>query len=166
MVDYVHSTFQYYSKWDNFKELFVIPYKKGHFKSTGRLFPSKTSKLVKTSKIESTKTQKTSSNAGGASTLATATSGTVKASSGTPINPEKKTHSKPPKKTPEQPTNKAKEDENELYQQVYFTRSKTPRAVRPSHVKLKVGQVVEHKQDGYIGVIVGWDEVAKVSMYV
>ena len=56
----------------------------------------------------------------------------------------------------------SKEVEEYLYREVYFAHSKTPRRNRPPQVKLKVGQVVKHKQDGYYGVIVGWDEVARV----
>ena len=44
----------------------------------------------------------------------------------------------------------------------YFARSESPRVSRPPHVKFKVGQVVKHRQEGYFGVIIGWDETAKV----
>ena len=55
-----------------------------------------------------------------------------------------------------------KEEKEYLYREVYFGHSKTPRTVRPANVKLKVGQVVKHKDQLYYGVIVAWDEVAKV----
>ena len=45
----------------------------------------------------------------------------------------------------------------------YFAASRTPRHPRPTSVKYRIGQVVKHRKYGYYGVIVGWDEVAKVS---
>ena len=44
----------------------------------------------------------------------------------------------------------------------YFAGSQVPRDPRPPQVKFHVGQVVKHVRYGYYGVIVGWDEVAKV----
>uniref|UniRef100_UPI00398F6E36 uncharacterized protein n=1 Tax=Pristiophorus japonicus TaxID=55135 RepID=UPI00398F6E36 len=43
----------------------------------------------------------------------------------------------------------------------YFAGSLEPRSPRPLSVKYRVGQVFRHKQDGYLGVIVGWDENAR-----
>ncbi|XP_020383811.2 uncharacterized protein si:dkey-261l7.2 [Rhincodon typus] len=43
----------------------------------------------------------------------------------------------------------------------YFADSPEPRSPRPLSVKYRVGQVFRHRQDGYIGVIVGWDEKAR-----
>ncbi|XP_060712699.1 uncharacterized protein si:dkey-261l7.2 [Hemiscyllium ocellatum] len=43
----------------------------------------------------------------------------------------------------------------------YFADSPEPRSPRPLSVKYRVGQVIKHRQDGYIGVIVGWDEKAR-----
>lgn len=165
MVDYVQSTFQHYSKWDNFKELFVIPYKKGHFKSSGKLFPG-TSKFIKTSTVETTrhKTQSSPVKSGGkASSSSTSSTGstvkksTANAKTNLQNDPEDKTNTR---KNTKQDTKKAKETVEE---EVYFSHSKVPRSPRPPHVKLKVGQVVRHQVDRYIGVIIGWDEVAKVS---
>ncbi|XP_041044061.1 si:dkey-261l7.2 [Carcharodon carcharias] len=45
--------------------------------------------------------------------------------------------------------------------QGYFADSLEPRSPRPPAVKYRVGQVFRHKQDGYYGAIVGWDEKAK-----
>lgn len=45
----------------------------------------------------------------------------------------------------------------------YFAGSRKPRHPRPTYVKYRVGQVVKHRKYGFYGVIVGWDEVAKVS---
>lgn len=69
------------------------------------------------------------------------------------------------KKLPEPIDKVTKEvkDEDYLFKQVYFAHSKTPRTKRPAHVKFKVGEVVKHKEDGFYGVIVGWDEHALVS---
>ena len=44
----------------------------------------------------------------------------------------------------------------------YFSTSPKPRAPRPAKVAYRVGQVIKHKKWGYRGVIVGWDEKAKV----
>ena len=44
----------------------------------------------------------------------------------------------------------------------YFSTSPKPRAPRPPKVAYRVGQVIKHKKWGYRGVIVGWDEKAKV----
>ena len=54
-------------------------------------------------------------------------------------------------------------DEKYMYKNVYFARSKTPRVNRPDHVTLRVGDVVKHTEQGYYGVVVGWDEKAVVS---
>ena len=56
----------------------------------------------------------------------------------------------------------AKEVEDYLMEEVYFGQSKTPRNHRPSSVSFGVGQVVRHKMAEYVGVIIGWDTVAKV----
>ena len=47
----------------------------------------------------------------------------------------------------------------------YFAGSQVPRDPRPPQVKFYVGQVVKHVRYGYYGVIVGWDEVAKVTVF-
>ena len=44
----------------------------------------------------------------------------------------------------------------------YFANSPIPRDPRPKSVKYYVGQVIQHRQFGYHGVIIGWDEVTKV----
>ena len=50
-----------------------------------------------------------------------------------------------------------------ISEEEYFAGSRKPRHPRPTSVKYKVGQVVKHRKYGFYGVIVGWDEVAKVS---
>ena len=48
----------------------------------------------------------------------------------------------------------------------HFAYSPKPRRNRPEKVKYRVGQVFKHKWLGYHGVIIGWDEHAKVrTMY-
>ncbi|XP_069743528.1 uncharacterized protein [Narcine bancroftii] len=43
----------------------------------------------------------------------------------------------------------------------YFAGSLEHRSPRPPNVKYRVGQVFRHKHEGFLGVIVGWDENAK-----
>ena len=45
----------------------------------------------------------------------------------------------------------------------HFASSLNSRSPRPRQIKFRVGQVIEHKIHHYRGVIVGWDEVLKVS---
>lgn len=145
VVNFINSTFQYYSKWENVKKLFVVPYKKGRFNAEKYTSGSKSD-----SKVFLDRTDK----------FGQAESSSLKS---------KNKASPPPKSSPETSsnTNKAEksltsqEDEDYLYTEVYFARSKTPRVNRPPQAKLKVGQVVKHRTDGYYGVIVGWDEVAR-----
>ena len=59
-------------------------------------------------------------------------------------------------------TSPAQEVEDYLMNKVYFGQSEETRDVKPPNVKYSVGQVIKHKQDGYYGVIIGWDEVVKV----
>ena len=68
--------------------------------------------------------------------------------------------------TKDAPTSQAKEVEEYMMKEVYFAQSKTPRTTRPSNVQYSIGQVVKHKMDGYHGVIIGWDPVAKVCLCV
>ena len=55
----------------------------------------------------------------------------------------------------------AREVEDYLMNEVYFAQSKVPRDTRSS-IKYSVGQLVRHKTAEYVGVIIGWDNVAKV----
>lgn len=149
-------TFQYYSSWNHFKEIFLIPYRKkpkGSAKVTVHKSGSKTKTEVviddKSAKAKVTATAKGSSAADAVKTDTKHLSG-VKVKSGT----------KQLKQVP--PTSPAREVEEYLFNEVYFTRSKEPRNVRPSDLKFCVGQVVKHKLDNYHGVIVGWDLIAKV----
>lgn len=151
-------TFQYYSSWNHFKEIFVIPYRKkskGSAKLTLHKSGSKTkSEVVIDDKSVKAKVTATAKGSSAADTVKTDTqhlSG-VKA----------KSSSKQLKEVP--PTSPAREVEEYLFKEVYFTHSKEPRSVRPSVLKFRVGEVVKHKLDNYHGVIVGWDPVAKVMI--
>ena len=53
--------------------------------------------------------------------------------------------------------------EEAVAEEEYFAGSRKPRHPRPTSVKYRVGQVVKHRKYGFHGVIVGWDEVAKVG---
>ena len=44
--------------------------------------------------------------------------------------------------------------------------SPEPRIHRSPNVEFRVGQVVVHKSLKYRGVIIGWDETAKVSKHI
>ena len=95
-------------------------------------------------------------------TSSSKTTGTSKADSeeSNPVHSKSKTKLK---EVVEPGTSRAKEVDEYLNKEVYFTRSKSPRSSKPRHVKLSVGQVVKHVGESFYGVIVGWDEVAKVS---
>ena len=161
VADYVQGTVQFYSKWKNWRELFLIPYRKERkLKDESRFIIERTTTLDKLKKTET---------AGPSPELAMSQSNT---------RPDKQTLSKYPRmskggeKFVEENENKLSvltekedkevRDEKYLFNEVYFARSKTPRTNRPAHVKLRVGEVVRHKRQGYYGVIVGWDEHALV----
>ena len=57
----------------------------------------------------------------------------------------------------------AREVEEYNEKNVYFTRSSAPRNHRPLNVMYGVGQVIKHIEDGYSGVIIGWDTHCKVG---
>lgn len=152
----LHRTFQYYSSWNHFKEIFVIPYRKkpkGSAKLTLRKSGSKTKTEVvidgKSAKAKVTATAEGSSAADSVKTDTKHLSGV-----------KEKPATEQLKQVP--PTSPAREVEDYLFNEVYFTHSKEPRNVRPSHIKFRVGQVVKHRLDNYHGVIIGWDLVAKV----
>ena len=149
----IRRTFKYYSSWNHIKELFVVPYRrklKGSAKITLRKSGSKTEVVIN------------QPGKGGASSGATNTrGGTIRTGSEQLASQKFKSGAKKLKEVPA--TSRAKEVEDYLFQEVYFTHSKEPRTVRPRGVAFHVGQVVRHKQDNYHGVIVGWDTVAKVT---
>ena len=47
----------------------------------------------------------------------------------------------------------------------YFGNSPEPRQRRPANLKYRIGQVFLHKSAGYHGVIIGWDEHARVHTF-
>ena len=144
------ATIRHYSSWKNLRELFVIPRRKKakkteaiHISTFKSESGNKKIKIVTSNKQSATKTKPSTSS-----------------QSNTKSNTLKK---KEPK---EAPTSKAKEVEEYMMREVYFAQSKEPRTKRPSNVHFVVGQVVKHKMDGYHGVIIGWDPVAKVCVCV
>ena len=58
---------------------------------------------------------------------------------------------------------RAKEVDEYLMNEVYFGQSNKPRDRKSTAVAFSVGQIVRHKTGNYVGVIVGWDEVAQAS---
>ena len=187
MFGSLHSTVTYYSKWSHLKELVIVPYwKPSRAKLKSTSFKSKvgtTTILYSTTDgAKTSKTSQTGSQSGG-------TGQTSNAGSGSTANPARQAVVKPQLHTPEKNTkvnsspvtvkpkkqqinpkieevSRAKEVEEYLMNEVYFGQSKTPRERRRSSVKFSVGQIVKHKDAGYVGVIIGWDEVAKVCPYV
>lgn len=160
MADYVQGTIQHYSKWKSWRELFLIPYRKEHKYNKQRSRTSgftieRTVTLDKLGKTKTADSEPTSS----ASTLQTESNSDERSDSNLPPS-SKDAKSIKEKKLPE-PTDKI-HSEAYLYKEVYFAHSKTPRTNRPAHVKLRVGEVVKHREQGYYGVIVGWDERALV----
>lgn len=143
----LRNLFKYYSSWSHIKELFLVPYRKkakDSAKLTLRKSGSKTELVINT---------KSKTTASGASSTSTA-----KQLSGS------KSKSRVEKLKEVPPTSRAKEVEEYLFQEVYFTHSKEPRTMRPKKLEFHVGQVVKHKLDNYHGVVVGWDLVAKVIL--
>lgn len=168
MVDYLQDIIQHYSKWGNIKELFVVPYKRGDFKSAeydsqAEVFLDRTVTMNKFGKKATTKSATTTQP--DPSSLPKPDPDKAK-----PLKQVVKESfestgekAKPLKQIAKETAATLKEVEDYLYNEVYFARSKTPRATRPPQVELTVGQVVKHRKEGYFGVIVGWDQVAKVG---
>lgn len=44
----------------------------------------------------------------------------------------------------------------------YYGNNPKPRHLRPSNIKYRVGQVFVHNTAGYHGIIIGWDDHARV----
>ena len=155
----IRRTLKYYSTWNHLKELFLVPYRrrpKDSAKITLRRSGSKTEVVIDT--------KSHSGKAGGGSSLGgTNTKGRTIRTDGEQLTSSQKLKSGAKKLKEIPPTSRAKEVEDYLFQEVYFTHSKEPRMVRPRGLAFHVGQVVRHKQDNYHGVVVGWDPVAKVT---
>lgn len=139
MATRLRQTYNYYSSWNHLKQIFLVPYRKkpkGAAKVTLRKSGSKTEIVVD------------SKGKGSSGSTPSDTRG-----AGPRTQPGVK-------QVP--PTSPAKEVQEYLFNEVYFTHSKEPRTHRPKKLEFRVGQVVKHKLDNYHGVIVGWDLVAKV----
>lgn len=179
----IQDTYRYYSTWEHFKELFVIPYKRPELDETpsiqitrnefGELVITASQEQRKTKpkkkKLKSVKSTSKSTTTGTGSNSATTTSSGTSKATGTSKTDQGKTKSTQTqsktkvKEVYEPATSRAREVEDYLYNEVYFTHSKTPRNFKPGHIKFSIGQVVTHNTDNFYGVIVGWDEVAKVT---
>ena len=148
----IHRMFKYYSSWNHLKELFLVPYRKkpkDSAKITLRKSGSKTELVINT---------KSNSGKG---TSSAARGGPTRTGKEQLTSQKSKSGAEKLKEIP--PTSRAREVEEYLFEEVYFTHSKEPRSVRPRRLAFHVGQVIRHKQDNYHGVIVGWDLVAKVT---
>jgi hemimethylated DNA binding protein len=91
-------------------------------------------------------------------------SATYQQAGGTASSEKVTASTKTPKKEPViiEEVSYAREVDEYLMNEVYFAQSKTPRNRRlSSSVVYSVGQIVQHKTAKYVGVIIGWDEVAK-----
>lgn len=175
MVGKFQSTVKYYSTWGHLKELVMVPFKKRDkmaslqmkttvFKSAGGV----TTILIEPSDSKSSKKQKS----GTTSREETQVKQTERlkypdkvTEGGQPR--ERRGTSAPSSETrtrqvEDEGTSPAREVEDYLMREVYFGQSSETRNVKPPNVKYSVGQVIKHRQDGYYGVIIGWDEAVKV----
>ena len=177
VFDSLHSTIMYYSTWAHLKELVVVPYeKRSSIKST--VFKSKAgTTTILISSMEDGKAKKTSSQSKGS--VRSETDRSSDTGSSRTANSERQAKlttqfHKPdetrtsssktttnPKKVIFEEVSYAREVEDYLMNEVYFAQSKVPRDTRSS-IKYSVGQLVRHKTAEYVGVIIGWDNVAKV----
>jgi len=151
VTSYVRGQVYHYSKLRSWKELFLVPHKKEFVerkkRKAGGFTLDRTLTLDKLGRMEDPESKYDSSSPSSSSDSNMGDRGEV----------EKKT-----KKVATGAETEVK-DEKYMYNNVYFARSKTPRVNRPDHVTLRVGDVVRHTEEGYYGVIVGWDEKAVVS---
>ena len=137
----------YFSSWSHLKELFLVPSVKG--------------------KVQRSSTYKSGTpKVGGVSVIRLSPKGAEdkKDKQTGRSQPSKNAQSKEQEDDP-LTTSPAKEVEQYLIDKVYFAQSDEPREPRPPSVKYRVGQVVHHRQDQYVGVIIGWDAVGKVGRY-
>ena len=190
MLDSFYSTITYYSTWNHLKELVLVPYQRvPRTKSPVIKIKSGTTTILLTNQ-DDTKTGKTSRAT--SQTSKTPQAGTSKASSSVSHSKTVDSTTEPGAKTPSfkevkhsksssEPTSTkigsnlqhkqiieevsvAKEVEEYRLKEVYFGQSKKPREYRTSSIRYSVGQVVRHREDEYVGVIIGWDRVAQVSV--
>ena len=146
----------YFSSWNRFKELFLVPSVKskvqmssGYQSGTARNGGVSVIRVWPKSADEKKKLQKHSD--------LTATS-----LGQPPKNAGARQFKSDQQEDDPLTTSPAKEVEQYLMDHVYFAQSQEPRDPRPPSVKYRVGQVVHHRQDQYVGVIIGWDAVGKV----
>ena len=153
----------YYSTPANLKELFVVPFKrKGRASMKLKQHSEKGSTPITVESNSNSKTKQTKTSPSSADETM------VHAGANSQQTKPRARETRAEQQVEEQPTSVAKEVKEYLFAEVYFAQSKEPRSVKPTGVAFSVGQVIRHKQDGYFGVIIGWDTAAKVSggMYV
>ena len=160
-----HSTMSYYSTWSHLKELVMVPFRKRNKMASLQMKTTvyKTGGGTTTVIIEPKSTKKpgiSSQRKPETVRKASSTKGTRDDMSGSSSEAEARGDSR---ETVDKETSPAREVEEYLLREVYFGQSKTVRNMRPPRVAYSVGQVIRHKQDGYFGVIIGWDKVAMVS---
>ena len=88
---------------------------------------------------------------------------TEKVQTGSKMKTSTKTEESNSKSQVIEEVSRAKEVDEYLMNEVYFGQSKKPRDRRSPTVKFSVGRIVRHKTANYEGVVIGWDEVAKVG---
>ncbi len=175
MVGRLSSTIHYYSSWGHLKELVLVPHRRRdrssvHLKSTviRRDGATTTILLTKDDKRKDKKDDNLSEqplksmDARRQNTKHSMQGGQHKAKATVPDTKQSSQEANTPKsKAVDEGTSPAKEVEDYLYREVYFTQSKAPRGSKSSAVRFSVGQVVSHVTEGYYGVIIGWDAVAQ-----
>ena len=165
-VNEFHSTVSYYSTWSHLKELVMVPFKKRNKMSSLQMKTTVyengggvTTVIIepKSAKKSGTSSQRKLETVRKESPTKRTKDGGMSASSS-----EAKARDDS-RETVDEETSPAREVEDYLLREVYFGQSKTVRHTKPAHVAYSVGQVIRHRQDGYFGVIIGWDKIAKVS---
>lgn len=140
----------YFSSWNRFRELFVVPSVKSraHMSSSGHQSGGGVS-VVRVSPKSAEEKKRLQKHSDPAATKP------PKSADARQLKSEQQQEDDPLTTSP------AKEVEQYLMDNVYFAQSKEPRDPRPAGVKFRVGQVVHHRQDQYVGVVIGWDAVGK-----
>lgn len=147
----LQSAVSYFSSWNHFKQLFMVPSVKN--------------------KVHMSSYQNVAARSGGVSVVRLSAKSADEKKKASVHQKQSDPVEQPPKsqqfksmgEQEDDPltTSPAKEVEQYLMDNVYFAQSQEPRDPRPHNVKYRIGQVVHHKQDHYVGVIIGWDPVGK-----
>lgn len=169
-MDRLVSSLDYYSSWGHLKELVLVPHKKKdksniHLKTTVIKSERGTTTIVltkdgkgqgntddKVKRQPELSTDTRSQRKKGEKSNSKVVAESQHSSQGTAASD---------KNVVNEETSPAKEVEDYLYREFYFSQSKDPRVSKPSTISYSVGQVVKHVTEGYYGVIIGWDSVAR-----